>query len=508
MPMTKPVVWTIAGTDPSGGAGIQGDLKTMNALGVHGCSVITALIAQNTTGVCRCDFVNRDLLSAQIDNLFDDIPPVAIKIGVLGTSAAAEIVAAFLRRARVFTVFDPVMGASSGHPLIQSKAVTTIKREVLPLISLLTPNLPEAEMLLGRKIHSPQEMECAARDILKFGCQAVLLKGGHIGAGYSQDYWTDGQTSWWFTSPRINARSTHGTGCALSSAIAAITALGYTQLDALTVAKAYINQAISGGGDIGKGKSPVAHDGWPHDPSDMPWISGTAAEGVNRTQFPPCDITPFGFYPIIDRSHWIKVLAPHGVKHIQLRIKDLHGNELNDEIRLGIEEAASYGVRLFINDAWQAALAHHAYGVHLGQTDLIGADLNALQAAGIRLGISANGYFEVGRALAYRPSYIGIGSIYPTSSKIIEYKPLGVRRFCRLRCLIATPVVGIGGITLERAWDLWNAGADGMAVISDLQAAKNMAERVKAWLDFFAEAAERKPQPGRLRAQENGQNDA
>ncbi|MFH0878805.1 MAG: bifunctional hydroxymethylpyrimidine kinase/phosphomethylpyrimidine kinase, partial [Lentisphaerota bacterium] len=323
--MPKPIVWTIAGTDPGGGAGIQGDLTTMNALGVHGCSVITALIAQNTLGVRRCEFVAPDMVQAQLGVLQDDLPPAAIKIGMIGSEAVLPIIAQAVERARVFTVYDPVMISSSGHELMDPCILPMIKAKLLPQVSLITPNIPEAEKLLDRKLQCEADIEQAAIDLMRLGARSVLIKGGHRGGGWSQDYWADGTQRWWITSSRSDATHTHGTGCTLSSALASCRALGLELSDSLVVAKAYINQGIRLGGGIGHGRGPLSHEGWPCDHRDLPWITPHAAEGTNRLVFPPEERLRQHIYPLVDRAAWLEKLLPLGIGVVQLRIKDLTG---------------------------------------------------------------------------------------------------------------------------------------------------------------------------------------
>ncbi len=210
--------------------------------------------------------------------------------------------------------------------------------------------------------------------------------------------------------------------------------------------------------------------------------------GLRGYAFPDCGPEPIGLYPVVDRAAWVEALLPMGVTTLQLRIKDLEGAALDDEIRRAVECARRFRARLFINDHWQLAIRHGAYGVHIGQEDLRTACLGAIAAAGLRLGVSTQSEDEVRRAVALNPSYIAVGAIYPTPSKVIDYTPIGVTEFRRLRTMFPQPAVVIGGVTLERAPELRAAGADGMAVISDVLRAKDMEGRVKEWLDFFKNA--------------------
>jgi hydroxymethylpyrimidine kinase/phosphomethylpyrimidine kinase/thiamine-phosphate diphosphorylase len=511
-----PIVWTIAGSDPSGGAGVQADLKTFQGLDVYGGSVISALTVQNTTGVFRVAPVAPDLLREQIARLAEDLPPVAIKLGMLGSAAQVRVVADFLATTDAFVVCDPVLASTGAVPLLDAAGLRLLRERILPRADLVTPNVPELGKLLGPDFQALEDsIRAAAAELLRRGARAVLVKGGHGDGAFCQDYFSDGRQSLWLTSPRQNVRHTHGTGCTLASAIAAARALGHSLPDALVIGKAYLNQGLRLGEDLGQGHGPLAHRGWPESPDDLPWIFCSGAceppPGIGLTgqasykkpldsscvgalprqrdefckrlcsKFPDCGPQPLGLYPIVDRAAWLEKLLPLGVTTLLLRAKDLTGAALETEIRLAIEIARRYGARLFINDAWALALQHGAYGVHLGQADLEGADLPALARAGLRLGISTHNYFELAVAAAHRPSYIAIGPVFATASKTLAHPPLGVAGFRRLARLAPAPVVAIGGLTPERGADLRAAGASGYAVIGDVVNAPDPIARVRAW---------------------------
>jgi hydroxymethylpyrimidine/phosphomethylpyrimidine kinase len=254
---------TIAGSDSSGGAGIQADLKTFSALGVYGASVIAALTAQNTKGVTGIHDVPPDFVAAQIDAVFSDLAVGAVKIGMLSTPAVIETVAAGLKRWRQDkVVLDPVMVAESGDRLIAPEAVAVLKRDLMPRALLITPNLPEAAALLDTSIAvNEAEMRLQAERLLGMGVKAVLMKGGHGKGPESADFFADGTHMIRLTATRVETRNTHGTGCTISSAIAAGLAKGRDLETAVREAKAYITAAI-GAADrlaIGSGHGPVHH---------------------------------------------------------------------------------------------------------------------------------------------------------------------------------------------------------------------------------------------------------
>ena len=250
---------TIAGTDPSGGAGIQADIKTMTAHGVFAMSAVTALVAQNTTGVTSIMESSPAFLAEQLDCVFTDIFPDAVKTGMVSSIPIIEVIAAKLREYGAKNlVVDPVMVATSGDRLISQSAVEALKERLLPLAAVLTPNIPEAEILSGRTISSAADMESAARAISEtYGC-AVLCKGGHQLNDANDLLWRGGEGKW-FYGRRIQNSNTHGTGCTLSSAIASNLAKGYDLDAAVKRAKDYISGALEAMLDLGRGSGPMDH---------------------------------------------------------------------------------------------------------------------------------------------------------------------------------------------------------------------------------------------------------
>ncbi len=251
---------TIAGSDSSGGAGIQADLKTMTANGVYGMSAITALTAQNTTGVTGIMDVTPEFLEKQIDAVFSDIFPDAVKTGMVSSSELIHVIADKLKEYKASNiVVDPVMVATSGAKLISDDAIETLKECLLPLATVITPNIPEAEVLSGMSIESEEDMEKAAKMIFeKYGC-AVLCKGGHQ-VNDANDLLYSSKGPVWFKGKRIDNPNTHGTGCTLSSAIASNLAKGESLENSVKAAKDYISGALEAMLDLGKGSGPLAHN--------------------------------------------------------------------------------------------------------------------------------------------------------------------------------------------------------------------------------------------------------
>jgi hydroxymethylpyrimidine/phosphomethylpyrimidine kinase len=256
--MKLPVALTIAGSDSGGGAGIQADLKTFAVLGVHGTSAITAITAQNTLGVTDILEIPPALVSAQIEAVMQDIGARAAKTGMLANAEIIEVVVSAIQRYGITNlVVDPVMVAKGGARLLRDDAVDALRRRLLPLAAVVTPNLPEAEVLLGRRIRTLDERRQAARDLVTLGARAAVVKGGHADERHSIDHFFDGAQLVELLSPRIATQNTHGSGCVFSAALAAGLAKGSDALAAVHEAKAFITAAIESSLEVGRGHGPV-----------------------------------------------------------------------------------------------------------------------------------------------------------------------------------------------------------------------------------------------------------
>ena len=250
---------TIAGSDSSGGAGIQADLKTFAAHGAFGMSVITAVTAQNTQGVTMVQNIDEEVVAAQINAVFDDIRVDAVKIGMVSDKNIIKKIAERLRHYKpAIIVLDPVMLSKSGYRLLEPEACETLIQELLPMATLVTPNLPEAAVIAGFEVNSKEDMVRAAKKIVSLGANSVLVKGGHL-EQTADDLLYDGKKEIWFTGERIATKNTHGTGCTLSSSLAADLARGLSLPDAVKESKEYVTLAIRYGLDIGAGCGPTHH---------------------------------------------------------------------------------------------------------------------------------------------------------------------------------------------------------------------------------------------------------
>jgi len=486
------IVWTIASSDSSAGAGIQADLCTFHDLGADGCCVISAVTAQNSQSVSLVESVSDKMFTQQLASLAGDMPAKVIKIGLIANVEQVKILAQQLALykqtwlQKPFVIYDPVAISSTGETTLDEGINEVIKNELLPQIDLLTPNANEVLTLSGHALISGESFKPAVEKLLSMGCGSVLIKGGHFELvdDVALDYWCDGQREIALTSPRLTDVQSHGTGCTLASAIAATMALDYFIEDALVLAKAYLNQGLKGAKAIGSGEGFVAHLGWPKNRADFPEVVfpeskiGYELDLQGRLEagpgFEPCDTIKLGLYPVLDSVEWLEKVLKLGVKTLQLRIKDKQADQVEEQIIEAIALGRKYNARLFINDYWQLAIKHGAYGVHLGQEDMDVADLPLIADAGLRLGLSTHGYYEMLRARQLKPSYIALGHIFETQTKDMPSDPQGLNRLEKYANLISDmAIVAIGGINLERAPAVWKTGVGSIAVVSAITHAAN-----------------------------------
>lgn len=254
----RAVALTVAGSDPSGGAGIQADLKTFHQFGVYGEAVISLITVQNTTAMISVYALEPALVVAQLDAVMKDIRPAAAKTGALGNSAVIEALANYLRDAELTLVVDPVMVSKHGSRLMEESAERVLREKLLPLATLVTPNIAEAEVLAGMAIQTPEDMEQAARRIRELGARALLIKGGHL-PGAPSDLLYTGSGFRWFTGERVATHHTHGTGCVYSAAITAALAQGDGMEKAVARAKQFVQAAIATAPGLGGGQGPLNH---------------------------------------------------------------------------------------------------------------------------------------------------------------------------------------------------------------------------------------------------------
>jgi hydroxymethylpyrimidine kinase / phosphomethylpyrimidine kinase / thiamine-phosphate diphosphorylase len=469
----KPVVWAIGGSDSGGGAGVQADLATLRDFGVHPCTVLTTVTAQNTVALIDAVPIPAAMVRAQLEALASDLPPAAIKIGALGSADNAAAIVDFLERSETFVVWDPVQRATVGGDLAPLLSRELLGR-MLRRADIVTPNADEAADV----VPEGHDLGATARALAERGARAVLLKGGHTRAP-AIDYWHTRIRSFWLEGPHLHGHAGHGGGCTLAAALAAAHALGYGRDELPVIAKAYVTAGLRRPDAVGAGRAPVGHWGWPLDLRDLPGVHGDRP--WLRTRFPALD-GKLGLYVIVDSPDWVQRLVSLGVPTIQLRIKDAPEKTLRARIEAAIAATRGSASRLIVNDHWQLAIEAGAYGVHLGQEDLDTADLERIAAAGIRLGVSCHDEYEIARANALGPSYIALGPIFATRSKSLDFAPRGPARLVRWVRLLGSryPTVAIGGIDLGTLDSVLATGVDSVCVIRAVTAASDPAEAAHA----------------------------
>jgi len=495
----RPVVWTISGTDSGGGAGLHADTRALDAFGVHGACAVAAVTAQHSTAVTHIEPVRPEVLDAQLAALADDMPPDAIKTGLLGSLANLRVVAAWVRRLRtrfpgraIPLVVDPVFGATTGAAFVDDALRAAYRDELLPLATLATPNVAEARALVpASQLLGP---EALARAWRAFGVRAVVVTGGDSGrladaeiarlsiaqlaarlagidarAAWAHDWLDAGhglRVRGWLAARRIETAHDHGTGCVFASSAAAALAHGFVAADAVVLAKMATCEGLRHAYAAGAGAGPVApRPGFARRLANLP-VLDPLPHAASRFAFPALPASTRGLYAIVDSSDWVARVLAGGVRLVQLRIKEAPADVLVREIRASVASARAAGATLIVNDHWALALELGAAGVHLGQEDLDGADIDALHDAGLLLGISTHSYWEVCRARALHPSYIACGPIHATAIKQMPWIPQGdanLAYWCAL--LRDTPVVAIGGMDAARARDAMRAGAWAVAVV-------------------------------------------
>jgi len=503
---SRSVVLSIAGSDSAAMAGIQMDSRCCESFDVHCATAITAVTAQNSDEFIALNPIDPCDLKEQIQAALK-LKPQSIKIGLIAACEQVHVIAEciknYLENNVATVVYDPVMRATSGAHFFNTPLLNTIRSYLLPLCTVVTPNIPEAEQLSGLKILNKKQLILAAKAIRTMSIENLIIKGGHTEEVLSEDFFCLNETVFSLSGERVITENTRGTGCAFSSFIAASLALGYELRDACVLAKMAIQGAIKYSKPLQNMRSCVSPLGfpkafWPKF-SKIPFenvdeLSGTldaelrdvnGSPTLTDLSFPSCIEThgplglgSLGLYPIVDSVAWLERLLPLGITTVQLRNKELIGHALEEEVEMAVELCQSYNCRLFINDHWQLAIDKGAYGVHLGQEDLLDADLRAIKQSGLRLGISNHCHFEFARALAIKPSYLACGPIFATNTKDMPWVPHGLDGLKYWKeALGEVPLVAIGGIDDSNIDEVAATGVSGVALISAITSCENPEEK-------------------------------
>lgn len=523
-----PIVWCIAGHDSGGGAGLAADQRACDALGVHACLVLAAITAQSSVAVSHVAPLAPELVEEQMLALEHDMPPAALKIGLLGSVALVELAARWIDRLRerapLPVVFDPVLAASTGAAFAGEEITAAMVRHIVPRATLVTPNGREAEALLraasawhGTSVElgraavdagpthtgSTPHAECSprhasgiaawptmARDFRRLGAQAACITGGDAASaqGRALDWLSSQEAEGWLSLPRQPTPHTHGTGCTFASAAAAALALGFVPADAVVLAKMCTASALQNARAAGRGAGPVhAAGGFAAHARFLPLMSWS-----EQPEF-PCDTAadacvspdialPCGLYAIVDSSDLVAQVLEADVRIVQLRIKAPGRRDgawlehLDRSIREALARCEAQDAVLVVNDHIESALGLHAQGrrlaLHLGQEDLLAlsdAERRALVHAGIALGVSSHSLWELCRARSMSPCYVACGPVWPTTTKLMPWhaqQPHNLAWWC---AMAGRPVVAIGGILgEEQAREAAHAGAHLAAVARGL----------------------------------------
>jgi hydroxymethylpyrimidine kinase/phosphomethylpyrimidine kinase/thiamine-phosphate diphosphorylase len=476
--MTKAAVLLIGGIDPQGCAGIMADSQTVSAHGCHPVPLITCLTQQTQEGLTDLGALDADQFMGQYQSAVADFNIAAIKVGLIPNLDIAQVVLAILKQHNVPVIWDPVLACTSGGVLVSSEVQTYLLEQLLPEITLLTPNTVE----LSQLTQQDDQIE-ASQYLLSTGLNGCLVKGGHADSKWATDYFIDHSHSFYCYAYK-QAKNVRGTGCVLAASIASNMAMNHDIRDAIVLAKAYLTRGIREAKKIGP-YSTIAHSSDNFDLQDMPKLAYAKAFVGQQFNFPSCP-QRLGIYPVVDSSDWIKKLTGEGIKTIQLRIKNATEEQKHSEIQQAINYCDD-SIALFVNDYWKIAIEHQAYGIHLGQEDLHDAKLIEIEQAGLRLGVSTHSYWELARALAINPSYIALGPVFETTSKIMPWTPQGVERVKQWSRLLgdAYPLVAIGGINQDRAEQLHKTGVGSVAMISAITEAEDYRKTTQGLLSLW-----------------------
>lgn len=470
--MSCPLVWCIGGIDSSGGAGITRDVITLADLGIHTCPITTQIAVQSNQRMLSSDSTKIAVLSEQLQVLADDIKPKAIKLGAIANNEQARLLCARIQslpEPRPFVVWDPVLCSSSGGTLSQLNQKSI--EQLISTVDLITPNIVELSVLTGEVVDTNDSLFASMKKLISMGANSVLAKGGHASWQVEAvDTFMTKEHIREFAQPRNTLGKLRGTGCMQACAITAFLVKGYRIDDALTLANAYLKQVR----DVSVTGNDTRHFGrtvgFPRESQAFPKVyfgGNDPVKKITNLTFPAVSNSKLGIYPVVDDVSWIEALLPTGVNIIQLRLKKGSSDVISNQIKRAVELTQGTRCQLFINDHWQLAIEHGAYGVHLGQEDIVEADLTAISAAGLRLGISTHGYAEIQRIKILKPSYIALGHIFPTKTKNMRSQPQGVKRLKNYVALCGdTPTVAIGGINMHRAKVVSDTGVNSIAVVT------------------------------------------
>lgn len=487
----RPLVLIIAGLDSGGGAGITADTLTIHDNGCWGLPCVTAITAQSLKTVSGIEEPSSELFKSTLKLAQEDWSQIsAAKIGLITHQSILEETLSFFEKSsyKIPVVWDPVLTATAGR--LESANLKESLSRILKISTVFTPNLPEALELAewNQEKLEKDGTEKLGKYFIDKGAECVIIKGGHLNKNDNAvDTFVSKDLTFTMTTKKVEGDGAHGGGCAFSSAIAAYIASGYAPFDAAVLAKAYVYKGIINPAlPYNKERPPIGHHGMPDTLAYMPIIQEEDFP-VKSEHFSRCS-HPLGLYPVVDSFEWVERLLKAGVKTIQLRIKDKTTTDLYTQIEKSVKLATHYDASLFIDDHYELAIKAGAFGVHLGMEDLKTADLNKIRQAGLKLGISTHGPYEMVKASQLNPSYIALGHVFPTNSKKMPSKPQGLEKLClQLKMLKKEDImtVAIGGIKLDNAKEVLATGVNSIALISGITKDANPEKAVQEWLKLF-----------------------
>ena len=466
-------IWTIAAQDSAGISGISADVRVIESFNCHACQITTAVTAQSIDYSVALQKIDANIIADQLNVLLKLHRPNAIKIGVLIDKTQVDVIVEFLEKnnLNIPIVFDPVLSATSG--LAFNTLNLNDLKPLLKFVTVFTPNTDELNVLSNG--NTQVILDCAVT--------SLYLKGGHNDV--SLDYYVDqlitkDQPSLYFHNLKQD-KKIRATGCSLSSLLA-IYLIEYPINDALTMANASLQQSIKTSDYKINGFNILKSFGKSLDLNDYPDVSYDILNTQNNA-FELC--SPLGLYPVVDSVLWVEKLAQWGVKTLQIRIKDQSGEELEDSIKQATQICKKYDIQFFVNDYWRLAIKYNAYGVHLGQEDIQVADIEAIQKAGVKIGISTHGETEFCIAKSIKPSYIAIGAIFPTNTK--EVQVVGLHNLNKWVHVLKPnyPLCAIGGIGFENIKTVLDSQVGSVALVSAICSSLNPEKATQQLLSYF-----------------------
>ena len=484
----RPLVLIAAAVDSGGGAGVTADVLTVHDHGAWGLPLVLAVTSQSLKQVAGVESVSPAMFDNMLNVALTDWEKIsAVKVGLMTDK---NILDSFLNALEtklkgVNVVWDPVLTATAGR--LDSADLKSNLDRILKVTTIFTPNLPEALELAGwdKERLKRDGIFNLARVFIEKGAKNVIIKGGHSGddVNTADDAFVSKDLAFIMRLPKVAGDGAHGGGCALSSALAALLAKDYAPHDAAVLAKAYVYQGILEPDlEDNAYRPPLGHHGMARDLKYFPQI---IEEGfpLKADKFKPCP-QRLGLYPVVDSVEWIELMLAMGVRTIQLRIKDKQDPELFNKIKRAVFLGKTYKARVFIDDHYDLAIEAGAYGVHLGMEDLREANLDKIAKSGLHLGVSTHGMYEALKALQLNPSYIALGHIFPTQSKVMPSKPQGIEKLTQEVNLLndVAPTVAIGGIKLNNLDGVLASNVGSVALITGITKAEDPIATLQEWL--------------------------